>query len=180
MAKKVISHTSKILASKQALAILDNNLNANFTELYTAQSVSTSGILPLKTKTVKVTVGGVGVAGCDFNFATAANTSEQVITLGALIPSLGKLVDIFTHTNSVFTGATSLLAKLGTTSGGNELVDSTTIYAANVVTGGDVIPPAPVVSTTTIYLSATPGANWVSVTAGKISVYITYIDIANL
>jgi hypothetical protein len=33
-------------------------------------------------QTVKKTIGGVGVAGCDFNFATAANQNEQAIDLG--------------------------------------------------------------------------------------------------
>ena len=138
---------------------------------------------PANLVVVKKTIGGLGVSGCDFNFLTGSNQTEQVIDLGALIPSLGKIVDIFAHTEKAFTGAVSLVAKLGTTSSGNELIDSTTIFAADAIipgAGSVIIPPAPIVAATELYLSVTPGANWSLITAGKISVYVTYIDYGNI
>ena len=74
------------------------------------------------TKTIKKTIGGVGITGCDFNFATAANMTEQVIDLGEIIPAKANIVDIFTFTDAVFTGATTLVAETGTTSSGDELI----------------------------------------------------------
>ena len=53
-------------------------------------------------KTVKKTIGGVGVADCDFNFATAANVTEQVIDLGAIIPAFARILDAKTVTPAVF------------------------------------------------------------------------------
>jgi hypothetical protein len=132
-------------------------------------------------KTVKKTIGGVGVAGCDFNFATAANQTEQSIDLGELLPAKSKLLDVLTFTDNVFTGAITLVAKIGTASGGEEIMESTTIYAANAVTpsSGGIIAAVPSASAANIFLSATPGANWSLVTAGKVSVYVSYIDVTN-
>jgi hypothetical protein len=133
--------------------------------------------------TIKKTIGGVGITGCDFNFATAANMTEQVINLGALVPAKATLMGIFTVTDAVFTGAITLVAETGTSSSGDELISSTTIYAANAITptpGSGIVVSTPIVTPTTIYLSATPGANWSLVTAGKVTVYITYVDVTNL
>jgi hypothetical protein len=139
--------------------------------------------LALGMKTVKYTIGGVGVAGCDFNVATATNTTAQPIDLGAIIPSLGRVVDIFTHTDAVWTGAVTLLATVGNVTGGNQYITSSTVYAAAVVlaeaTGGAFM-TAPTVAEGHVWVGLTPGANWNLVTAGKLSVYITYIDVTNL
>lgn len=134
-------------------------------------------------QTVKKTIGGVGVAGCDFNFATAANTTEQVINLGAIVPAKARIVDVFTFTDAVFTGATTLVAETGTSSSGNELIGSATIYAANAITAAanaGAFIATPSASATNIYVSATPGANWSNVTAGKVSVYVTFINVTNI
>lgn len=151
--------------------------------------VLVSGVLSATTsiaytsKTVKKTIGGVGVAGCDFNFATAENTSEQVINLGAIVPALARVTDIFIHTNTTFTGATTLVADVGSTSGGAEYVASATIYAADAILAiavGGACVTLPVVAAGNVYVNATPGANWNLVTAGKLTVYITYNDVVNI
>lgn len=130
-------------------------------------------------KTVKKTIGGVGVAGCDFNFATAANQSEQVIDLGAIIPANARVLDVRTITNAVFTGAVSLVADLGNASGGAQFVGSATIYAANAINAmaaATDMAVAPVAAASKVFLNATPGANWSLVTAGKVTVLVTYIE----
>jgi hypothetical protein len=150
--------------------------------------VLVSGVLSATTsvayvvKTIKKTIGGIGITA-DFNFVTAANTNEQVINLGAIIPAKARIADIFTFTDAVFTGATTLVAETGITSSGAELIGSATIYATNAITytpnaGAFVL--APSASASSIYVSATPGANWSGVTAGKVSVYVTYIDVTNI
>ena len=133
-------------------------------------------------QTVKKTIGGIGVSA-DFNFTTAANTTEQVINLGAIVPAKARIVDVFTFTDAVFTGATTLVADVGTTSGGGELIGSATIYAANAITAAPnagAFIATPSASATSIYLNATPGANWSNVTAGKVSVYVTFINVTNI
>jgi hypothetical protein len=139
--------------------------------------------LALGMKTVKFTIGGLGVAGCDFNIATATNTTAQPIDLGAIIPSLARVVDIFTYTDAVWTGAVTLLATVGNVTGGNQYIASSTVYAADVVlaeaTGGAFI-TAPTLAHGHVWVGLTPGANWNLVTAGKLSIYITYIDVTNL
>jgi hypothetical protein len=93
------------------------------------------------------------------------------------------VVDIFIHTNSVWTGAVTLLATVGSATGGTQYISSSTVYAADVVlaeaTGGAFI-TAPVVAAGHVWVGLTPGANWNLVTAGKLSIYITYIDVTNL
>lgn len=134
-------------------------------------------------QTIKKTIGGVGVAGCDFNFATAENQTEQIIDLGALLPAKARLVDIFLFTDDVFTGAISLAADVGLSSGGDELIASASIYADDAIiaaanAGAFIATPAATVQN--IYVNATPGANWNLVTAGKVSVYLTFINVTNI
>jgi hypothetical protein len=149
-----------------------------FADIESTNAPTISGVSMAQIMTISKTIGGVGVAACDFNFATATNTSEQVIDLGAIVPAKARILDVVTFTNSVFTGATTLVAETGVTSSGAELVASATIYAANAITslthalGFNTAPSA---SAAHIYVAATPGANWSLVTAGKVTVSVTYI-----
>jgi hypothetical protein len=139
--------------------------------------------LALGMKTVKFTIGGVGVSGCDFNVTSALNTTAQPIDLGAIIPSLARVVDIFIRTNSVWTGAVTLLATVGSATGGNQYITSGSVYAADTVlpeAAAGAFITAPVVAAGHVWVGLTPGANWNLVTAGKLSIYITYIDVTNL
>ena len=134
-------------------------------------------------KTVKATIGGVGVAGCDFNFVTALNQNEQPIDLGAIIPAKAIPLHVYLFTNNVFTGAITLVADVGIASGGAEFIASATIYAANAVlapAAGSVPLVPPLATAQRVWVNATPGANWNLVTAGKVTVYVTFIDINNL
>lgn len=86
-------------------------------------------------KTIKKTIGGVGVAGCDFNFATAANVTEQVIDLGSIIPALARILDIKTHTPAVFNSKAVASAKVSLTS---NVATITTAAVHGLVTGNTV------------------------------------------
>jgi hypothetical protein len=134
-------------------------------------------------QTVKKTIGGVGVAACDFNFATAANQDEQVIDLGAIVPARARVIDVYLITDTTFTGATSLVADVGNASGGAQFIASATIYAANAVlaqAAGAAFTVAPAVAASNVFVNATPGANWSGVTAGKVSCYVTFINPTNI
>ena len=152
----------------------------NFRQMSDAiQTLNAANAASNTVKTIKKIIGGVGVSGCDFNFATAANTTEQVIDLGTIIPAYTRILDVFTYTLETFTGATTLVAEAGTASSGHELLGSATIYAKDaVVAPADLAHQLinPGATAKHIYLSATPGANWSGVTAGKLVIYITYID----
>lgn len=138
-------------------------------------------------RTIKKTIGAVGVAGCDFNFATAANTTEQVIDLGSIIPAHARVLDIFTKTTTAFagTGLSALVAETGSSSSGAEYIASATIKAAGAITqpavGASFTLTAIAGTAGKVYVSATPtGANWAAVTAGKMEVFVTIIDITNV
>lgn len=207
-------------------------------------------------KTRRFIIGGVGVADCDFNVATAANASEQVIDLGAIIPALARVLDIKTHTETAFiaasratasravssnvativtaaahglvtgnsvvvagmtdatyngthtvtvtnattftyslthadetttadtagtvTSAMTLVAEAGNTSSGHEFIGSATIKAANAITcmaADHAFTVAPSASASHVYVAITPGSFWALLTSGKMSVYVTYIEI---
>lgn len=130
-------------------------------------------------KTIKKTIGGIGVSGCDFNFVSAANMNEQVIDFGAIIPANARVLDVRSITNSQFTGAVTLVAEAGNTSSGNQFISSATIYAANAITSmanAGVFSVAPNAAEQHVYVAATPGANWSNITAGKVTYFITYIE----
>ena len=161
-----------------------NSVNTNLSAVDAALAALPS-LTTLVVKTVKKTVGGVGVAGCDFNFTTAANQTPQNIDLGVIVPANARVIDIFSLTNNVFTGATTLVAGLGNATSGTQFAGSATVYAANAI-----VQPAVGASFTLVAINgsashvwvtdATPGANWSNVTAGKLTVYVTYIDITNV
>jgi hypothetical protein len=135
-------------------------------------------------KTVKYTIGNVGVAGCNANFATAADKAEQVMTLANIVPARARIVDVFTITEAAFTNLGAFVAETGITSSGAELIASNTIAALNAITamahaGAELNPP--VAAASSIYVSATPANNWNSANpVGKVSIYITYIDVNSI
>lgn len=134
--------------------------------------------------TKKFTVGGVGIAACDYNFVTAANQNEQPINLLAAIPAKAQILSVFTFTDAAFTGAVSLGVKIGTATAGTQIAASADVIAANAINqtavGAGFTWVIITAAAATIWLSATPGANWSAVTAGKLTCYITYIDVTGL
>jgi len=137
----------------------------------------------LMIKTVKVTIGGVGVSGCNYNFATAANYTEQIIDFGHVLPAMCKIIDVTSLTDTAFTACTTLVAEVGISSSGNECVASATIKAQGAITTlahAGALNNAPVNAAGHIFVSATPdsGTTWAAITAGKVSYYITYLDLA--
>jgi len=145
-----------------------------------ASQLELNGVAISSVKTVKKTIGAPGILGCDFNFTSADNTTEQVIDLGAITPALARILDAKTHTEVAFTpDPTTLVAETGISSSGDELIASATIKAADAITAcahGAALNNAPVATAGHVYVAATPGANWSTITAGKLDVYISYIE----
>jgi len=94
------------------------------------------GIACTNVKTVKKTIGGVGVADCDFNFKTAANANEQVIDLGAIVPALARVLDVKTFTREVFNSKSIAIASWAVSSNVCTIVTS---VAHGLVTGNSVV-----------------------------------------
>ncbi|HBE43697.1 MAG TPA: hypothetical protein DDW27_21385 [Bacteroidales bacterium] len=87
-------------------------------------------------KTRKITIGGVGVSDCDFNFATADNITEQPIDLGAIVPALARVLDVKTHTEVAFAHAVTGTASRAVTT---NVATIKTASAHGLVTGNSVV-----------------------------------------
>ena len=129
-------------------------------------------------KTVTKTIGNVGVAGCNFNFSSAANANEQIIDLGAIIPAKSGLFNVYVITDAAWTNCGETLMKVGTTSGGEEIIESTNMEDLYDISTSLLIGVIVSVTASNIYVSLTPTNNWNSASpVGKISVYANYISI---
>lgn len=131
-------------------------------------------------RTIKKTIGAPSFGGTDYNFSSAANQTEQVITLTNVVPAKARIVDVMVYCDAIFTNAVSMAVDVGTTSGGGELVTSGSVYSAGQLiaspnAGAFIATPSGTASN--IYVNATPGANWDQFTAGSMSVFITIIDL---
>ncbi len=133
-------------------------------------------------RTVAYTVGVYGVADCDYNFASAGNTTEQSIQLGAttIIPAKSYVISMSAICLDGLNGAITGSADWGSTSGSAEYLSSANIddtdemalsLNANLVISS---------SAHSIYFSFTPSANWNTITHGKWTIYISYIDNSSL
>lgn len=87
-------------------------------------------------KTVKKTIGGVGVEDCDFNFATAANANQQNLDLGAIIPAFARVLDIKTVTKEAFNSKSIAIASWAVAS---NVVTIVTSAVHGLVTGNSVV-----------------------------------------
>jgi hypothetical protein len=138
-----------------------------------------------KFKVVKKTIGNVGVPGCDFNFVTAANHTEQCIDLGAIIPAKARLIDVFVFTDAAFTNLGALVTDVGLTTGTNGLIAAADITALNAIlqpaVGAAFTWIAISASAQNVWINADPANNWNSANpVGKMSVYITFIDVTGI
>ncbi len=130
-------------------------------------------------RSVAYTIGVPGVADVDYNFTSAANTTQQSIQLGA-----AAIVPINSYLSSyaakcvagpnlgVVTGPVSL----GKTSGGTDylnayasLDDAEEFISNTMVVGTDA-------SASSVYFSFTPSANWNTLTTGSWKVWIVIVD----
>jgi hypothetical protein len=134
-------------------------------------------------RTVKYTIGAVGSAST-LHFHTEDGTTEQCIDLGAIVPALARIVDVFVHTSVGFDGVTSLTVDVGPTTGTNTYIASADIVTHDAIlsmahaTGHLAAPNA--TTATNVWVNATPGAHWDLNTVGQLDVYVTYIDVARL
>lgn len=176
-----LGQTIRLIMRKPTIKLRSRYYAAEHTLGVTAEQFTHKDVPFSNVKTLKLTIGAPGVAGCDFNFASAENTTEQVIDLGAIVPAFARILDVKTITEVAFSAAaTTLVMETGTSSSGNQLIASATILAANAITQVAAAAGCPVAVVATaghVYCAATPGANWSGIVAGKVAVYVSYIEI---
>ena len=134
-------------------------------------------------RTIKKTIGNIGVTA-DFNFVTAANVTEQSINLGAILPAKCRVLDVMLFTDAAFTNLGALTTDVGLTAGAAEFIsagNNTAINAIMASANGGTFIGLPTASARNIYVNVVPTNNWSSATpVGKMTVYVTIIDLTNL
>lgn len=135
-------------------------------------------------RTIRKTIGAPGLASMDYNFASAANQTEQVITLTDIVPAKARILDVMLFTSAVFSNAVSLSTDIGLTSGGAEIAAAADMQAANAINAiavGASTVALPTAAARSIFVNATPGANWDVVgAAGSMEIFVTIIDLNNV
>lgn len=132
-------------------------------------------------KSLKYIVGINGVAGCDYNFDADADMAETGIQLGAgaIIPAASRVLDVVLRCVTSEGTAATITWDIGVSDGSNEYLAAATNDADGDINGVTVggYPYATISDTaSSVYVSATPDANWSTLTNGKWEVYVTYID----
>ena len=131
-----VSDVFVIMRNYPVVKLISRLLSVEHTIGVDATQLTHQGVPFSNVKTVKKTIGGVGVAGCDFNFATAANASEQVIDLGSIVPALARVLDVKTFTREVFNSKSIAIASWAVSSNVCTIVTSA---AHGLVTGNSVV-----------------------------------------
>lgn len=131
-----ISDVFVIMRNYPVVKLISRLLSVEHTIGVDATQLTHQGIPFSNVKTVKKTIGGVGVAGCDFNFATAANANEQVIDLGSIIPALARPLDVKTFTREAFNSKSIAIASWAVSSNVCTIVTSA---VHGLVTGNSVV-----------------------------------------
>lgn len=109
----------------------------------------------------------------------AANMTEQVIAMTNLVPAYAEILSVQLRCFQTVTGSTSMSIDVGTTSGGNELLTAANVNTINskssTAAGGGPLAAAGS-SALSLYVNATPGANWNTLNEGRWALMVTYID----
>lgn len=134
-------------------------------------------------RTIKKTIGNIGVTA-DFNFVTADDTAEQCIDLGAVLPAKCRLMDILLFTDAAFTNLGALTTDVGQSSGTDGYIaaaNNTAINAIMATANAGAFINTPSASAQHVFVNVTPTNKWNSADpVGKMTVYITIIDVTNL
>jgi hypothetical protein len=154
----------------------------------TAQQMNFGGAVTEETHTIKKTIGWPSAVGTDFLWTSAANTTQQNVDLGAIIPLKCKVIDIQVVCTETITGTglTDFTAVIGNASAGAQFITALSCFTLNVVVGwilGTLLIPT-IVSWTAashVWIGGVPiGGNWNAMTAGKWCIYMTYRNYANI
>ena len=118
----------------------------------------------------------------DFEFDDSqANVTEQTVDLGAIVPAYAELASAQLRCFETVAGSGSkvMAIDLGTSDGGAEIFATANVDTANDISATEAGGAPEIVATAAaknVWINATPTANWNTLTAGRWSVMITYID----
>ncbi len=120
----------------------------------------------------------------DFEFDDSqGNVTEQTVDMGAIIPTYAAITSIQIRCFETVAGSGSavMAIDIGTASGGAQLLTTADIDTANDIktSAAGTAPEVPLAATAAaknVWINATPDANWDTLTAGRWSVMVTYID----
>lgn len=139
-------------------------------------AVDTIWALKTVTKTISVVVA---VSADDFQFDdTQVNAAEQPIDLGSLVPAYAELVSAQIRCFEAVVGGTMSI-DLGTSSGGAEILTAGPTDALNEINSSVAGDSPEIIATNVaknVWINATPSANWDTLSAGRYSIMVTYID----
>jgi len=139
--------------------------------------VAVDQIWGLKTVVKTISIVPAGSAD-DFAFAADGNANEQPVDLGALVPAYGEIVSAQIRCFEAVVGGTMSI-DLGVTTGAGDILAAGATDALNEI-NSTVPADSPEIAATNavknIWINATPSANWNTLSAGRYSVMISYID----
>ena len=111
---------------------------------------------------------------------TAANMTEQVVTISNMLPAYAELVSCQLRCTETVTGTNTMSIDVGTTSGGNEIHSTANTDAANDINTSAVTVSPELAATNaarSVYVNFTPGVNWdTPLVQGRWAIMISYID----
>jgi len=114
---------------------------------------------------------------------TQGNTSEQVITWTNALPAYAELVSVQLRCTETVTGSATMSIDVGTASGGNQILAAANTDSANDLNptpAGDSPELAATNAARSVYINATPGVNWSTLSQGRWVLILTYLDYAAL
>ena len=131
-----------------------------------------SGLINVALGSFSFTIGVAGVTGCDYNFTSVANTTQQSIQLGGttIIPASTVVASIVEQCVVALVGGTAT-SNVGLTSGAGDFISSFSLSSLNAITSVSAQVAASA-SASSVYFSITPSANWNTLSAGKWTVKI--------
>lgn len=132
-------------------------------------------------RVIKKIIGRVGVPGCDFNFAAAADHVEQDLDLGAIIPGKAFVTNIQVVCIETVVGVADFNISVGLTAGGTDFLALNSCATLNVVLNS-INPVLPGwAAAYKVFFGGDPTNNtWNLMTAGKWAIYITYQDFSKV
>lgn len=113
----------------------------------------------------------------------AENADEQTLEVSNAIPAYAELVSCQLRCFETVTGSAAMSIDVGTSDGGGEILTAANTDSANDInsTGaGDGPELLATNAAQSIWVNATPGANWNTLDAGRWALQIVYIDYAKL
>lgn len=126
-------------------------------------------------------IGKPALAGCDFNFAAAADHVQQDLDIGFVIPAFCKIISIAVECLTAVVGVSHLQISVGNVSAGQQYILKTNCDALAAILNNGVLPADVWVTPVNIFLGGDPTDNtWNDITAGKWKLIITYDDFNNV